>query len=342
MNLKEEEKILEKKCDAIQDKIIKENILLIYTRTNTKKYSEYIITISFPNKINPESKKELEFILEINLTKKTIILFSKNINPISDGRDILPIISNYSTITNNFFSVYDINLLEIINNIKIFLESNKFTGLGGIFYIGDEYNPKIIDDLENIEKIKCSHLDIENGKMIEISSICTISDEYFCLYEKVQNKYSLIFYSNIKNLMSFKKTLDSNVILNWKKKVTNNKKEIQFCIFELQIKSLIDEDMDKVMDLLIEKIKNIGFKMNINEQKKGVLTNINVEKIEGEIKRLESQLKNRDNVLVFNKLLDRYEKIIEYYSAANNNKYTEYNQKMKDLLGNEKYGKYIK
>ena len=99
--------------------------------------------------------------------------------------------------------------------------------------------------------------------------------------------------------------------------------------------------MDKVMDLLIEKIKNIGFKMNINEQKKGVLPNVNPEKIEGEIARLESQLKNKDNVLVFNKLLERYEKIIEYYSAANNNKYVEYNEKMKDLLRNEKYSKYI-
>jgi hypothetical protein len=177
--------------------------------------------------------------------------------------------------------------------------------------------------------------------MIEIPSLCTISDENFCLYEKEQSRYNLIFYSNIKNLMSFKKSIEPIVTLNFKKKVINNEKDIQFCIFELQIKSHIDEDMDKVMDLLIEKIKNIGFKMNINEQKKGVLPNINAEKIEGEIKRLESQLRNRDNVLVFNKLLDRYEKIIEYYSAANNNKYTEYNLKMKELLGNEKYSKYI-
>ena len=341
MNLKEEEKILEKKCELVQDKIIREDILLIYNKINSKKYSEYHINISFPNKINPDSKKELEFILEINLTKKTMILFTKNINPISDGRDLFPIITNYSSLTNNFFSVDDINLTEIINNIKKFLETNKFSGLGGIFYIGEEYNQKIIDSLENIEKIKCNHLDIVNGKISEIPSLCTISDENFCLYEKEQNKYNLIFYSNIKNLMSFKKAIEPVVTLNFKKKVISKESDIQFCIFELQIKSNIDEDMERVMDILIQKIKNIGFKMKINEQKKGVLPNINVEKVEGEIIRLESQLRNRDNVLVFNKLLDRYEKIIEYYSAANNNKYAEYNQKMKELLGNQKYSKYI-
>ena len=141
--------------------------------------------------------------------------------------------------------------------------------------------------------------------------------------------------------MSFNKTVDLVVTLNWRKKIVTSEKETNYCLYELKIKSNVNDDMDKVMDLLIEKIKNIGFKMNINEQKKGVLPNVNPEKIEGEIARLESQLKNKDNVLVFNKLLERYEKIIEYYSAANNNKYVEYNEKMKDLLRNEKYSKYI-
>ena len=113
-------------------------------------------------------------------------------------------------------------------------------------------------------------------------------------------------------------------------------------IFINKKNSDIDEDMDKIMDILIEKIKKIGFKMNINEKKKGELPNIDVQKVESEIGRLESQLKNRENVLVFNKLLQNYEKIIEYYSAANDDKYVEYNNKMKELLTNEKYAKYIK
>ena len=342
MNIKEEEKILEKKCEMTHDKIVKENILLKYNKTNSKKYSEYQISISFKNNNqNTLSNEYYDFILEINLTKKTIILFSTNIKPVCDGRDLLPLISKVSSVNNNFFSLDDIDLQHIVNSIKKFIESNNFSNLDKIYYIGDGYDPKIIDSLEHLEKIHCNHLDIINGRNVELPSLCTISDENFCLYEKEQSKYNLIFQSSLKNLISFNKTVDLIVTLNWRKKIMTSEKEANYCLYELKIKSNINDDMDRVMDLLIEKIKNIGFKMNINEQKKGVLPNLNPEKIETEIARLESQLKNKDTVLVFNKLLDRYEKIIEYYSAANNNKYVEYNEKMKDLLRNEKYSKYI-
>ncbi len=353
MNLKEEEISIEKIFENTKNKIAKENISFIYNKTNSKKYSEYQIEISFinnnynnnTNNINEKSYKYHEFILEINLTKKTIILFSKNINPISDGRDIIPLIANPSQtqmIINNFNSIDDINFSDIIKNLKKFLEKSSFSGLEGYFYIGEEYDQKIIENLENIEKIKCFHIDVINGKIMDALSLCTISDEYFSLYEKEQNKYNLIFYSNIKNLLSFTKSIDSVVTLIWKKIFVTNNNENNYCSFELKIKSNKDEDMDKIMDTLIAKIKNFGFKMNINEQKKGVLPDINVEKIEGEINRLESQLKKKDNILVFNKLLEKYEKIIEYHSAANDNKYIEYNNKMKELLSNEKYSKYIK
>ena len=345
MNLKEEEKALEKICESTQDKIIKDNILLIYNKINSKKVSEYHINISFSANNKQNQKEDHEFILDINITKKTIILFCKNINPISDGRDILPLISQKSNSTNNFISIEDINLLDIVNNIKNFLKKEKYSDLDGNFYVGEEYNTKIIDNLENIEKFECNHLDIINGKTTNIPSLFTISDENICLFEKVQNNYILVFHSNIRNLLSFNKsfnnTLDSIVTSFWKKKLSSQGNEIKFCNFELKILSKKDEDMDRVMDILIAKIKNIGFTMDISEPKKGTLPDLNVEKTEGEIKRLESQLKNRDNVLVFNKLLNRYEKIIEYYSAINDNKYTEYKEKMKELLGNEKYSKYL-
>ena len=342
MNLNDEEKKLEKKCNDVQDKIIKDNILLVYNKISSKKnQSEYKIEISFPNNLDKNSKQDLEFILIINIVNKTIILFSKNINPISDGRDILPLISNVTNMTNHFSSLDDINLLDIVNNIKKFLEAKQFLNLNSIFYIGEEYDPKIIDSFENIEKIKCNHLEKVNGKEEEIPCLCTISDDNFCLYEKSLNKYNLVFYSNLKNILSFVISICSIVTITWKKKIFNKNKEDQFYSFDLQIKSNRDEDMRKVMNILIEKIKKIGYKMNINEPKKGSLPDINVGKIEGEITRLESQIKNKDNILVFNKLLENYEKVIEYYSAANNNKYIEYNTKMKELLKNEKYSKYI-
>ena len=345
MDLIEEEKKLENKCQEVQDKVVRQNILLIFNKDSNKVYSQYTINISIPKNNSKSSKDDYEFILKINLTSKRIFLFSMNINPISDGRNILPIItpSKKNNFKSNFFKIDDIDLLQIINNLKQFISEEKFTNLYGCFYLGEEYDSKMIEKLQNLEKIWGTRLDVLNGGIAEAVSLCTISDEYFCLYEKnSNNNYILVFYSNIKNLLSFNKTLDSIVTLNWRKKLNTKNVEIIDCLYSLKIKSNIDEDMDKIMDILIEKIKKIGFKMNINEKKKGELPNIDVQKVESEIGRLESQLKNRENVLVFNKLLQNYEKIIEYYSAANDDKYVEYNNKMKELLTNEKYAKYIK
>ena len=344
MELTEEEKKFEEKCQNVQDKMMRQNILFIFNKTSTKKYSEYNINISIPNNKSQKQNEDYEFILSLNLTKKNILLFSKNINPISDGRNILPLITQNKNkkVKLNFHSLEEIDLFEIIKDLNQFLLEQKFLNLYGYYYLGEEYDSKVINMLQNIEKINCNHLDLINGEVIEIPSICTISDDNFCLYEKSQDNYILIFYSNIKNLLSFNKTADSIVTLNWRKKVAIKKDEVIFCIYPLKIKSEQDEDMDKVMDILIEKIRKIGFKMNINEKKKGEIPNIDIEAVEGEIIRLESQLKNRENILVFNRLIQNYEKVIEYYSALNDDKYVEFNNKMKELLSNEKYAKYIK
>ena len=255
--------------------------------------------------------------------------------------------NQFPYITYKFYNKinYDsINIISIVEKINIFIVSlteNNLTKIGR-FYLGDNYNIDLITNLKYIYKYNCFHCDLIDGNFFDIPSLITISDDYFCLYEKEQNNYKLIFYSHIKNLLKFNKTLDSIVTFNWRKKVAVKKDEYIFCLYSLRIKSEIDEDMDKVMDILIEKIKKIGFKMDINHRKTGVLPNVDVEATENEINRLELQLKNRDNILVFNKLIQNYEKIIEYYSALNDDKYIEYNNKMKDLLSNEKYDKYIK
>ena len=346
MEIKDEEKKFEQRCEEVKDKVVRQNILLIYNKISTKKFSEYTIDISIPKNTSPKSKEDYEFHLIINLIKKTQILFSENINPISDGRNLLPIINTNKSkkVKLNFFSLDEIDINQIMKDLTQFLSENNFVNLYGYYYLGEEYSPKIIDNLKNIERIQCNRLDLINGSKIEISALCTISDDYFCLYEKEQNNtnYILVFYSSIKNLLSFNKTLDSIVTLNWKKKVRKKMDQDIYCVYTMKIQSEIDEDMDKVMDILIEKIRKIGYKMNIKEKKKGVLPDVDVEATENEIIRLESQLQNRDNILVYNKLIQSYEKLIEYYSAANDDKYIEYNNKMKELLSNQKYEKYIK
>ena len=111
--------------------------------------------------------------------------------------------------------------------------------------------------------------------------------------------------------------------------------------FTLKIMSDIDEDMDKIMDILIKKIENIGYRMNIYEKKKGNVPDINIEITEENIELYENRIKNEDNAESLKMLLQLYEKAIEYYSAINDKKYIEYNNKIKKILKNEKYSKLL-
>ena len=74
MDLVSEEKKFEEKCQNIQDKMMRQNILFIFSKASDKKYSEYNINISIPTIESPKSKEDYEFILTINLHKKTIKL----------------------------------------------------------------------------------------------------------------------------------------------------------------------------------------------------------------------------------------------------------------------------
>lgn len=340
MSLNQKETILEEKCQISKNKYVKDNIFINLKKQKLKNYSQYQIDISIP-KENKRSMEYYDFILLINLVKNSIILFSLNINPISDGRDIFPIVTKASKLACNYDLIEELNISDIIKNIIDFIKLENFSNLNGIFYLNELYDENIINNLKNIEKIKCIHMDMINGKQNDIISLCTISDEHFCLYEKDKEGLNLVFYSNIKNLLAFKKNLNV-VTLNWKKKIVRKENEIKYISIELKIYSNIENDMGIIMDLLIDKLNKIGLQTKINEQKSGILPDLDVDKTEGEIFRLESQLNNKDNILVFNKLLEKYEQIIEYFSAANNSKYNEYNTKMKELLTNEKYAKYIK
>lgn len=330
------EKLLEEHLINLQKKLEQDNIICKYQ----KKSYEYYIFLYIPSKEN--NNKKYELLLLINLIKNRIYLYSFNIIKISDGRDLLPFITNklYNKINLNSLDLYQ--LVENINKFILSLTEKNLSKIGR-FYLGEEYNINIISNLKNIYTVNCYHCDLINGNYFDIPSLVTISDDYFCLYEynnnnymKDNDKFFLVFYGTIKSILSFKKSLvGSTVTITFRKDM--NGKDLS-----IKIMSYIDNDMEEIMNILIKKIENIGYRMNIYQKRKGNIPDINIENTEENIKTHEDLLKlEGENGKVIKELLELYEKAIEYYSAINDNKYIDYNNKIRRILKNEKYSKLI-
>ena len=56
---------------------------------------------------------------------------------------------------------------------------------------------------------------------------------------------------------------------------------------------------------------------------------------------LSKKLKKEESADILKKLLALYEDAIVYYSAINDNRYNEYNNKVRKLLKNEKYSELL-
>ena len=322
-----------------------ENILIQSQKIKYSNNIDYQIDISFPNNKNDE---DYDFTLEINVNEEKIRLYSKTIPSLSDGRDILFFLNNINNSNNNsnenyfitsktFFSEFKIT--PIILSIKKLISSlNKIDTRFAKFYLDEQYDLNLINSLNYIKKYKLRKIEIINNRKIEVPILLTISDEYFCIYEPIyknKTKLLLIFYSSLRTLISFKKSLYGNIItLFW---ITN----IKNINHEIKLISINDSVSNKIVDDLIEKIKKIGFKMDITKHKEGKLPEININKTLKEILQFETQMKYSGNILIFNKLLSNYEKAVEYFSAINDKRYEMYTEKIKQLLSNEKYSKFI-
>ena len=325
-----------------------ENILIQSQKIKYSNNIDYQIDISFPNNKNDE---DYDFTLEINVNEEKIRLYSKTIPSLSDGRDILFFLNNinhnnnsnnnnnenYFITSKTFFSEFKIT--PIILSIKKLISSlNKIDTRFAKFYLDEQYDLNLINSLNYIKKYKLRKIEVINNRKIEIPILLTISDEYFCIYEPIyknKTKLLLIFYSSLRTLISFKKSLYGNIItLFW---ITNTKN----INHEIKLTSINDSVSNKIVDDLIEKIKKIGFKMDITKHKEGKLPEININKTLKEILQFETQMKLSENILIFNKLLSNYEKAVEYFSAINDKRYEMYTEKIKQLLSNEKYSKFI-
>ena len=254
-----------------------------------------------------------------------------------------------SKIKNDNFKKEDFNLKLIIDNLKIFIEnlSNnlKDSKKLGKFYLTEEYDIIFIKSLKYLTSIPCRHVEYIKGRKITTPSLCCIGDEMFCLYEygSSSNKYltndeykfTLVFYSTFDSLIKFNKLLEGSAITSyWKKRTGKN-------YYYLKLESDIDKDMNKIIDILIEKMKQSGVKLDIVEKKYGEIPNINIKEIEQKISTLELELQKNGNKELFNDLLKTYEQAIVYYSAINDSQYVTYNARVKELLKNEKYSNYL-
>jgi len=338
---------IDSEISKIKTDFSNENILIQIQKLKYSNNIDYQIDISFPNNKNDE---DYDFTLEINVNEEKIRLFSKTIPSLSDGRDILFILNNNIVNNNNtnnnenyyitsktFFSDFKLN--PIILSLKKLISSlNKIDTRFAKFYLDEQYDLNLINSLNYLKKYKLRKIETINNRKIEIPILLTISDEYFCIYEPInknKNKLLLIFYSSLRTLISFKKSLYGNIItLFW---ITN----IKNINHEIKLISINDSVSNKIVDDLIEKIKKIGFKMDITKHKEGKLPEININKTLKEILQFETQMKYSGNILIFNKLLSNYEKAVEYFSAINDKRYEMYTEKIKQLLSNEKYSKFI-
>ena len=343
--LSDEEKLIESKIKFLQENLKDETISFELKKMTYDKISEFQFIFSFPS-INEKKEDKVKFLLSLNFTSKKIFLYSLTLSQISDGRDLLPyIMHNYC----NNYNFESLNLFNIVKNIKIFLSSfsnkDKDVTKLGRFYLGEQYDINLISSLKDLFIQRCFHYDSIDGNYNNIPSLVTISDDYLCLYEygvesnkylkEIKNKFILVFYGNIKSILSFKKSLYFPSITITFRRGLNN------IIFILKICGDEEEDIDSIMDILIEKIKKIGYRMNIYEKKKGQLPPINIVNTEKNISLYEEKLQKEANANIFKKLLSFYEEAIEYYSAINDKKYIEYNNKVKKLLKNEKYSELL-
>lgn len=99
--------------------------------------------------------------------------------------------------------------------------------------------------------------------------------------------------------------------------------------------------MNSIIDLLIESMKHSGFKLDIEEKRYGEIPQVDIKSIEQQITTYELELQKNGNKELFNNLISAYEQAIVYYSAINDSQYVTYSSRVKELLKNEKYSKYL-
>lgn len=262
---------------------------------------------------------------------------------IADGRDILEEILNQQWTTS--IKIVDIAdkipqfIIDFLNNLK---EGTVF--LSGNYLLDEKYDLSLFEQLPvYIQKIK-ERVNID-GKDKEFNKIMVISDMFFCLFDQERwskNNLKLTFWSNIKSLVTIKKTVKGDLCrFFWKQKSKRN-------TYELSL--LVQENSDKIIDLLLSKMKNFGINYKVsrilNEPKEGHIPPIDIESVEKTILELEDKINHSDTetpeAAHIEYLLELYSQAIEYYSATNNTRYEVFKRKIQNLMKKENLTEIVK
>lgn len=103
---------------------------------------------------------------------------------------------------------------------------------------------------------------------------------------------------------------------------------------------MIPEESNKLIDLLLIKMKNFGINYkiskNTNEPKQGIIPSVDIETLENSIVEQENIIKDKPNGVNIEYLQELLQKAVEYFSAVNNfEKCEEYKKKIQTLMNSE-------
>ena len=212
----------------------------------------------------------------------------------------------------------------------------------GKYYLNKEYNLNNLENLSNYTKI-IKYQEIINNKTLITNKFLLISDINFCLFDidkKNKNLGTLIFWSNLKALITLKRNLNENSIkFYFKNKLIHQK------LFELTL--ITNENSDEIINCILGKMKWFGINYNISKKnlnkKLGKIPNTDIEMVENQIEEYEKKIENDvPTIEITQFLMTLYEKAIEFYSAINDTKYKIYMQKLNEILKSESMIEFMK
>ena len=326
---------------------------LIPFEIKKKGNEEYFIIISLEPTIIANSpfdiKKDLEFLIYIqknyplNPPRLYCLTDFPNLN-ISELRDLLE-----DVIKQPFHK--EITLLTIINLLPQFL-SDYFLSLQnnptlqiGKFYLDDIYNIEIIKKIKKKYFKEVSQELAMYGKTIhEELRFLLITNNFFFLFINMGlgiiniGNMKLAYWAHINSLDTIRHTKGSNT----SEYIWKLKKKRFFTII-LKTYPIFEKETDKIVDLLIENLKNCGIVYSITNKnlgpKTGQLPPIEINIVEDEINKLEIKIKNPETLNQENLkiLMNLYEKAVQYYSAINDNRFEGYMKKIQGLMSDQKY-----